>query len=325
MDVQQIRKIIDDNNIKIVRFEICDFHGISYCKAIPSRHVEKKIEKGVPFYFGHLGYDPQAGIVSGTGYHEEVNYGDAVYFPDLNTFQKVPWTRDTARVLMYPKFQGEIVEGYPRTIAKKLLGELKEMGYSLYSSHEHEFFVLDAETKIPIIGGKQIRSTIRLAKQTDFFMQIANDLPQMGVDIESIETEYAPGQFEITYMPAFGLQSADNAFTYKNGIKEIAQGHGFLATFTTKPFPDHVGASAHFNHSLWDVDCTKNIMYDAKSPNGLSKVAEHWIAGILYHAPAITVLMSPTVSCLTRIRDHSFAPGHVTWGFDNRTTALRVS
>ncbi|PIK48744.1 putative lengsin-like [Apostichopus japonicus] len=140
----------------------------------------------------------------------------------------------------------------------------------------------------------------------------------MGVDLESFETEFAPGQYEITYKPAFGLQAADNAFTFKNGIKEIAQQHGYLASFTTKPYADHVGASAHLNHSLWDEHGKRNLMFDASSPNGLSKIARHWIAGLLYHAPAITVLHSPTVNCITRIREHRFAPANATWAIDNR-------
>lgn len=322
--IQQILKEIQEDSVEVVRFEMSDYYGIAHCKGIPTRHFREKAENGIPFFMGHLAFDPQAAIAPNTGYCEEVNFGDAIFYPDLTTFRKLPWAKDTARILLYPKYNGEIVKGYPRTIAERLLGELKEMGYSFYSSHEHEFFVVDAATKKPITNGIQIRSTIRLAKHSEFLMQIAKQMPKLDIDIESIETEYAPGQFEISYKPSFGLKAADNAFTYKNGIKEIAQGQGFLASFTTKPYSDQVGASAHLNHSLWDTVGNKNLMYDAKSPNSLSIVAQHWIAGILYHAPAITVLMSPTVNCLTRIRDHAFAPNNVTWGIDNRTTALRV-
>ncbi|XP_071846591.1 lengsin-like isoform X3 [Apostichopus japonicus] len=324
MSLPHIQRGIREKKVSLVRFELSDYYGISHCKAIPARHFEEKVENGLPFYFGHLGFDPQAAIVPGTGYSEETSFGDAIFHSDLTTFRKVPWAKNTARVLTVPKCDGKLVAGYPRTILQRLLGELRGIGYSLLSCHEHEFFVFDAKTKKPVIDGRQIRSTIRLAKNEDFVLQIADQLPEMGVDVESIETEYAPGEYEITYKPAFGVAAADNAFTYKNGIKEIAQKHSLLATFMTKPFPDQVAASAHLNHSLWDVDCEKSLMHDAEEPHGLSKAARHWMAGILYHAPAITVLMSQTVNCLKRLEAHIFAPGNATWAIDNRTTALRV-
>ncbi|XP_071847570.1 lengsin-like [Apostichopus japonicus] len=290
----------------------------------PSQTFSGEGRNGVLIYGGLLAKDPQAALVPGTGYYEEINFGDLEYHADLSTFRTVPWVPETARVLIYPKYRGKLVNGYPRNVADRLLGVLKSEGYSLYSSHEHEFFVVDAVTKQPITDGIKFLATIRLAKNRDFLSQIAKQLPLMGVDLESFETENAPGQYEITYKPAFGLQAADNAFTYKNGIKEIAQQHGYLASFTTKPYADHVGASAHLNHSLWDEHGKRNLMFDASSPNGLSKIARHWIAGLLYHAPAITVLHSPTVNCITRIREREFAPANATWAVDNRSTAFRI-
>ncbi|PIK48745.1 putative lengsin-like [Apostichopus japonicus] len=305
MALQQILEEIDNHHMEMVRFELTDFYGISHCKEIPARHFLEKVENGVLIYGGLLAKDPQAALVPGTGYYEEINFGDLEYHADLSTFRTVPWVPETARVLIYPKYRGKLVNGYPRNVADRLLGVLKSEGYSLYSSHEHEFFVVDAVTKQPI---------------TDDCKTTTSD----GSRLRIVRDRNAPGQYEITYKPAFGLQAADNAFTYKNGIKEIAQQHGYLASFTTKPYADHVGASAHLNHSLWDEHGKRNLMFDASSPNGLSKIARHWIAGLLYHAPAITVLHSPTVNCITRIREREFAPANATWAVDNRSTAFRI-
>ncbi len=144
------------------------------------------------------------------------------------------------------------------------------------------------------------RATIRNYK--DFLYQLMMDLPKVGVDADVFETEYAPGQFEIPYKPSFGIASADVAHTFRTSIKEIALQHGYIATFMSKPFPQYSGSSSHFNHSLWDVDGKKGLMYDASNPYGLSDVAQHWIAGILAHAPAISLLMAPTINCLKRFQ-----------------------
>lgn len=125
-------------------------------------------------------------------------------------------------------------------------------------------------------------------------------------------------------MPAFGIQAADNAHTYKISIKEIALDHGYQAVFMTKPWPDQVGSASHFCHSLWDVDGKIPLLYDPNDPNGLSEVAQHWMGGILHHAPAISLLMAPTVNCVSRYQIDSWAPYNATWGYDNRSCYLRV-
>src|SRR5262249_35838516 len=50
----------------------------------------------------------------------------------------------------------------------------------------------------------------------------------------------------------------------------------------------------------------------------------HFIAGQLAHAPALTALAAPTVNCAKRYKLYSFAPTNATWGFENRTTGIRV-
>ncbi|XP_072020405.1 lengsin-like [Amphiura filiformis] len=82
----------------------------------------------------------------------------------------------------------------------------------------------------------------------------------------------------------------------------------------------------HFNYSLWDINGENNLMMDNKNPDSLSDVARHWLAGILAHAPAVSLLMAPTINCVKAFepRSTSINPCNATWGFDNRTTALRV-
>ena len=63
-------------------------------------------------------------------------------------------------------------------------------------------------------------------------------MPQIGVDIITSNSEYAGSQWEINFSPGLGLRGPDTAFTFKNGVKEIAKQDGYLATFMSKPFAD---------------------------------------------------------------------------------------
>ena len=255
---------------------------------------------------------------------EEIGFGDAVCFPDFDTFVILPWCDKIARILIEPTFRGEHVGSHPRVVARKQLDRLKKLGISLLSAHEHEFYLVHRDTNKPVNDDHRIRATERNNQDMKFTNQIARDLPEVGVDIECLETEYGPGQLEISYLPAFGIRAADNAHTYKASIKEIAYQHNYRAVFMTKPWPDEVGSAGHFCHSLWDVEEKTPLLYDPNDPMGLSDTAKHWMAGILEHAPAIGILMAPTVNCVSRYQLNSWAPYNATWGHDNRSCFLRV-
>ncbi|PIK55057.1 putative lengsin-like [Apostichopus japonicus] len=145
-----------------------------------------------------------------------------------------------------------------------------------------------------------------------------------GVDIECVETEYAKGQFELVICPTFGIKAADNAATFRTGVKEMAMRNGFVASFMSKPYPKEGGSSGHLNHSLWSLDGKTPKTGDSSRPYGLSEIGEHWIAGLLEHAPALSFLQSPTVNCRDRVKPDTFAPFNATWGVDNRTCAVRL-
>ncbi|XP_072171240.1 lengsin-like [Diadema setosum] len=317
-------KLIDLFDIKSVRFEQSDVYGIPHCKLIPVKHFRDKAIHGQNFCLGYLSFNPHGEPIDGTGFGEEIHYEDAVCFPDLATFQVLPWCKKTARVLVEGVYEGKVVEAYPRVIARRQLERLEEMGYSLFSAHEFEFYLLDEKTKEPVDRSTNANATSRLFKIQDFTQDVLEGLPAAGVDVEFVGTESATGQIEITYRPEFGIRAADNGHTYKSGIKEIAQKHGYMASFMSKPWADKPGSSAHFCHSLWDVSGEKPLLYDASQPLKLSAIGQHWVAGLHAHAGALALLMGPTINCLKRYKPFSFAPSNATWGMDNRTCAFRV-
>ena len=122
---------------------------------------------------------------------------------------------------------------------------------------------------------------------------LSDSLEKAGIPIETLQTEFGPGQIEVVMKPVMGIEGADNEFLLKNAVKEILQkpGQHWRATFMSRPLEHKVGNSNHYNHSLWTVrDDGKKIdaMWDPSSESGLSKTAQHWLAGILKHAPALS-------------------------------------
>ncbi len=82
--------------------------------------------------------------------------------------------------------------------------------------------------------------------------------------------------------------------------------------------------------SMWEGD--KNIFADDTDTRnlGLSKLAYHFMAGLLAHAPALTAICAPTVNSYKRLvvgrslSGATWAPAYITYGDNNRSSMVRV-
>ena len=331
MNRDEIQKLFDAGTVEFVRMEQTDTHGIARSKTVPARHFFRFAEKGLNFLLGQLGFDVQSGVAMGTGYLEDLGFPDSRIMPDLSTFQVLPWADKTARVLCEPHFiDGRPAMAAPRLVVRKLLDELTSMGYSLFGGFEYECYIVDAKTRQAPFPGIQIFSTLRNNFDEAVVYDILRNMSAIGVDIITSNAEYGPGQMEINFAPAWGISSADQAFYFKNGVKELAQRRGLMASFMTKPYADQSANGCHYHQSLWEGDGpaagagAKNAFLDASSADGLSDVCRYWIAGQIEHAAAISAFASPTVNCAKRYKLFSFAPTNATWSYENRTVAIRV-
>ena len=328
ISADQLRAIEDQlerEHIEFVRFEQSDTHGIARSKTVPTRHFTRFAEHGLNFLLGHLGFDAQSGVAPGSGYLEDLGFPDSRIFPDLDTLVTLPWADQTASVLCEPRFQdGRPALAAPRAIARVLLGELESMGYGFYSGFEYEFYLVNRETRQPPFPGIQIFSTLRNNFDPKIVDQILLDMPKVGVDIITSNSEYGPGQMEINFAPAAGITAADHAFRFKNGVKEIAQRQGYMASFMTKPYADQSASGCHYHHSLTDLKRGKNAFCNSEPPFALNEVCRWWLGGQIKHAAAICALASPTINCYKRYKLWSFAPTNATWGEENRTVGVRV-
>jgi glutamine synthetase len=325
MDLFDISRLIAEQRIEFVRFEQSDTHGISRSKIVPARHVERFARDGLNFLLGHLGFDAQAGVAMGTGYLEDLGFPDSRIFPDLATFRALPWLDSTARLLCEPRFyDGSPAGAAPRFVARRQLQALYELGYRIRAGYEYEFYLLDAATGEPPYRGIQIFASLRNDFDGAFIRQLIRDLQAVDVDIITANAEYGPGQQEVNFAPGWDIAAADAAFSFKQGVKEIARQQGYMASFMTKPYADQSASGCHFHHALYRVADGSNAFDDPDGSDGLSDLARQFIAGQIAHAPALTALYAPTVNCAKRYKLYSFAPTNATWGLENRTVGLRI-
>jgi glutamine synthetase len=326
MELDEVLTAIAADGIEFVRFEQTDLHGISRSKTIPAKHVESFARDGLNFLLGQLGFDEQAGVAPGTGYLEDRGFPDSKLFPDPDTYAVLPWADSTARLICNPHFfDGAPAGASPRLVMGRLCDALADEGYHHLSGYEYELYLVRAEDRQPPFPGIQIFATLRNSFDEEFVNDVLRSMPEVGVDIITSNAEYGPGQIEINFAPALGLAAADHAFTFKNGIKEIARRHGYLASFMTKPYADQSASGCHLHESLIEVNSGRNAFAsDETTPGALSEVGRWWLGGQLAHLPSLTAFFAPTVNCGKRFKQWSFAPVNATWALENRSVAIRV-
>jgi glutamine synthetase len=312
------------DGIEFVRFELPDLHGISRSKLVPIDAVEGYARKGLNFYGGILALDTSSNVISGAGLNAERNYEDSKLFPDWASLRRVPWKPNTAKVVCDVAFQDNSpYESAPRHVLRSLIEAAADLGFDVKMGHEYEFYLLNRETREPLFGGVHIFNTTRNT-YVDAVEVILRNLMGIGLDIITHNCEYAPSQYEINYGPAIGIAAADNAFTFRNTVKEVAHLQGYLASFMSKPFAGLAGCGCHFHISLINRKTGKNAFFDAADKEGLSLEARQFTAGILAHAPALMALAGPTPNCYHRIKPHTFAPSNISWGVEDRSALVRA-
>lgn len=323
--IESIQKQIRDHNIRYIRFEQADLHGVSRSKTVPVNSFMDYVENGLNFYGGLLGLDIQSRVPTGTGYAEEVAFEDHCTIPDLSTFTVLPWAPNTANITVDPYwYDGRPAMASPRLLLKKIINEFDAMGYICRLGYEFEFYVLDKDTRKPVYTGQPIFVTLKNNFDIDYVYDLMDKMDQAGVRVITQNSEHGPGQQEINLYYQDGLPAADTAFLYKMGAKEISLQHGYIATWLTKPFIDSSASGSHFHVSLIDKKTGKNAFNDPDGAYGLSDLARKFLAGLLKHARANTIFTAPTINCYKRYRVNSFAPHSATWGMENRTVGIRL-
>lgn len=319
-----LAQALRENAVDYVRFELPDLAGLSRGKTVPIDHVESYTRHGLNLYGGTVTLDSDSHPIAGTGYNEDVNFTDCLMVPDPDTVSNVPWLPNTARVICDTMWHdGRAQQAAPRMVLKNLLAEAAALGYGVRLGHEYEFYVVDLHTREPLYSGQPIFVTAITHRfpQLDRLMRV---LAHSGVDMITANGEFGPGQWELNFAAADGIAAADRAFVFKNTVKEYLRTEGLLATFMTKPYKGLSGSCSHLHLSLYSLETGENLFLDAGRKDGMSRLMQSFVQGILDHAPAAQAIWNPTPNCYRRIRPATFAPSNISWGVEDRSASVRI-
>ncbi len=164
---------------------------------------------------------------------------------------------------------------------------------------------------------------LRSGVHHELYHEILDTMEALRCPIEGLHTETGPGVIEAALRYDGALEAADRAAIFKTFLKILVQRRKLMATFMAKWSSAYPGQSGHIHVSLIDKK-GQNVFYDDKAPHGMSELMRHFVAGQLAYMPDVLAMVCSTVNSYRRLVPGMWAPVSVSWGIENRTTALRV-
>jgi len=170
-------------------------------------------------------------------------------------------------------------------------------------------------------GGSQLFGLDELDAMDQVFADIDEACRAQALPADTVIAEQSEGQYEVNLLHVDDpLLAADHAVLLKRTIKAVARRHGLLASFMAKPFGDEAGNGLHVHVSLLDRE-GRNLFAGADGP---APALHHAVGGLADTMTDAMLLFAPHANSYRRFQAASHVPMGPTWGFDNRTTAMRV-
>ncbi|MSP81768.1 MAG: glutamine synthetase [Alphaproteobacteria bacterium] len=321
-------------DIRVVDALIVDMCGVPRGKRLAIEALPRVLGGGMVLPGSTFVMDVRGNNVRGTGMGPEDGDPDYPIHPVTGTLKPIPWAPSPrAQVLMtMAGLDGTPFPYDPRVLLANVAKGFTNLGLTPVVAVELEFYLLDPQRtsdggiRQAAAAGKrptetQVYSLEELDAIAPFLDAVASGCALHDIPADVVVSEYSPGQYEINLKHVDDpLKAADHAVLLKRVIKGSAESHGMLATFMAKPFIDLPGNGTHIHLSLWDRD-GHNIFDEGETG---SPALRHAIGGLMATMAEAMAVFAPNANSYRRIRPGAWVPMAPTWGYNNRTVALRV-
>jgi len=316
------------SGVEAVALAMVDNAGVTLVKTVPLSRFEDAVRFGVglsPVFTVFLVDDS---ITSSP--HIGGPTGDTRLMPDPEAVVALAASPGWAIAPVDQRDQED--QPYPacaRTFARDTIDRLGALGLQLRGSYEMEFFLGrrtlgtsgDEPDPVPAHTGPAY-SAIVLADVEPFATDLIRALEQQGTGVMQFHPEYSTGQLELSVPHNTGIAIADTNLVVRHTVRAVARNHGFAASFAPVVFAGRVGNGAHVHLSLWDRR-GRNLFHGGRGPEGMTRQAEAFTAGVLDSMQALTAVTAPSVASYERLQPHRWSGPWACWGRENREAALR--
>ena len=313
-------KISKQKKIKYFLISFVDLFGVLRSKLVPAHAIKDMQVNGA----GFAGFAAWLDMTPADS--------DMFAIPDPDSLIQLPWNKEVGWLASDLWMNGKPVDASPRVMLKKQIKKLSELGYSMKSGVECEYFLISPDGNT-IADNRDTQSKpcydqSSLMRRYDLIKEICDCMIEMGWGPYQNDHEDANGQFEMNWDYSDCLKTADRHTFFKFMVKTIAEKHDLRATFMPKPFENLTGNGCHAHISLWKGK--KNIFLDKHDKLGLSKTAYNFLGGIMKHASSLSTFFNPTINSYRRINaaptksGATWSPSSISYTGNNRTHMIRV-
>ncbi len=326
----------ENPDIEVLEAFVIDVNGVPRGKWIPRERALDVLTKGMAIPRSVYALDVWGRDVNSAGLAEGTGDPDGICFPVPGTLSRVTWlSRPTAQVLLQMKNpDGTGFFADPRQVLANVLERYAKLKLTPVVATELEFYLIDPVRSAldPVrppntrdgrwhTGQTQVLSISELQDFEEVFYGISAAARAQGVPADTTLRENGPGQYEINlnHVPD-ALAAADYAVLLKRIVKGVARVNDLDATFMAKPYGMQAGSGMHVHFSVLD-EHGKNIYVGEDGP---SDALMHSVGGLLENMGESMAVFAPHQNSYRRLRPSEHAPTYASWGFDNRSAAVRV-
>jgi glutamine synthetase len=312
-----------------------DCHGIGRGKLIRRHELATLYTSGRPMPASLFGQDVAGDDVPASGLVLSDAGGDKRCWPIPGTLGLQPHVnRGQVLVSMYEP-DGTPFGADPRHVLVRQCDRARELGMAPMGAFELELYFVDRERDARgryqparyVLTGRRASSRNTMAvdeldEMSPLFEAIYEGAGELGVPLESLISEYAVGQYELTIRYRDLLRAADDVIIAKRLIRSVARRFELEACFMAKPFGQQAGSGMHLHLSLTDHQ-GRNLFADA-ADGRLNSELLHAIGGVRHSIPDTMLILAPHLNSWRRFASAVYSPVSDLWGIENRTVAIRV-
>ncbi len=320
-------------DLEYVEAFITDVNGMARGKRVPASALPRLFESGLCLPASTLVLDVWGNEVEETGLVFATGDADHPCYPVADSLRPLPWTEGRAGQLLLRMDdpQGQPYHADPRNRLASVAERFRRRGQRPVIATELEFRLFEPSNasdgapqpprRLDRGTGSQLFGLDELDVMGEVFSAFDHACRGQGLPADTVIAEQSVGQYEVNLRHVDDpVLAADHAILLKRTIKAVARRHGLMASFMAKPFGDQAGNGLHVHASLLDDD-GDNIFTDGTAP---TRALHHAVGGLMETMNDAAVVFAPHANSWRRFQEGAHVPMGPTWGFDNRTTAVRV-
>ena len=330
--------LAENPDVEAVDIVLTDANGIGRGKIVRRHELMGIYTHGRHLPISILGLDICGEDVHETGLIWDQGDGDLRAWPVPGSLKRLHGTSPARAEVLLSMYtlDGQPMTSDPRHALARQVAAMEAEGLFPAAAFELEFFLLandrDGNGAVQparaVLDGRpstktEVYSVDHLHGMEPLFSDIYAAAKAMGIQAETVISEYAPGQYELTlHYRTNVMQAADDLVRLKRIVRLQARRHGVTACFMAKPIANYAGSGMHFHVSLQDVD-GKNLFIETQEGQWNDRL-RHCLGGMLETMGESMLVFAPHANSWRRFANQSYAPVSLSWGVNNRSVALRI-